>query len=221
MFERVIESNQNDLFSGIDNARKYAEGAKKSMVRYKAFLANLQSLDIKGRYLEVGAGPGILTVEIARTYPEVEITAVELLPDMVTVGKEYVAENRLDDRITFVAGDVEDENFMHSLGTFDLVYSTYSLHHWTAPGQAAANLYGTLDTGGMLYIYDLRRVWWLYWIPIKNGFFNSIRASYLPDETRVMLAKRGIQNIKIQKEFPFMNSIFAKNDAGVKIIERI
>jgi len=65
--------------------------AKKSMMRYKAFLANLQSLNIKGKYLEVGAGPGVLTVEIARTYPGVEITALELLPDMVRVGREYVA----------------------------------------------------------------------------------------------------------------------------------
>ena len=83
MFKRVTESNQDEFFSSIDDARNYAESAKKSMVRYNAFLANLQSLDIKGKYLEVGAGPGVLTVEIARTYPEVEITALELLPDMI------------------------------------------------------------------------------------------------------------------------------------------
>jgi ubiquinone/menaquinone biosynthesis C-methylase UbiE len=187
MFKRVTESNQDEYFSSIDDVRNYAESAKKSMMRYKAFLSNLQSLDIKGKYLEVGAGPGVLTAEISRTYPEVEITALELLPDMVTVGREYIAENKLDNRIKFVVGDVEDEKFIHSLGEFDLVYSTYSLH-----------------------IYDLRRVWWLYWIPIKNGFFNSIRASYLLNETKLMLRELGIQNTKIQKEFPFMHSIFVK-----------
>ncbi len=83
------------------------------MMRYKVFLANLQSLDIKGKYLEVGAGPGILTVEIARTYPEVEITALELIPDMVTVGREYVTENTLDNLIKIVVGEVEDEKFIH------------------------------------------------------------------------------------------------------------
>jgi len=208
MFKRVSESNQDEFFSSIDDARNYAESAKKSMMRYKAFLANLQSLNIKGKYLEVGAGPGVLTVEIARTYPGVEITALELLPDMVTVGREYVAENKLDNRIKFVVGDVEDEKFLQSLGEFDLVYSTYSLHHWANPDKAIINLYSAVNKSGMLYIYDLRRVWWLYWIPIKNGFFNSIRSSYLLDEIRLMLRELGTQNTEIQKEFPFMQSIF-------------
>lgn len=211
MFKRVTESNQDEFFSTIDDARNYAESAKKSMMRYKAFLANLQSLNIKGKYLEVGAGPGVLTVEIARTYPGVEITALELLPDMVRVGREYVAENKLDNRIKFVVGDVEDEKFFQSLGEFDLVYSTYSLHHWTNPDKAIINLYSAVNKSGMLYIYDLRRVWWLYWIPIKNGFFNSIRSSYLLDEIRLMLRELGTQNTEIQKESPFMQSIFVKN----------
>ena len=211
MFKRKSESNQDEFFSSIDDARNYAESAKKSMMRYKAFLANLQSLNIKGKYLEVGVGPGVLTVEIARTYPGVEITALELLPDMVTVGREYVAENKLDNRIKFVVGDVEDEKFLHSLGEFDLVYSTYSLHHWANPDKAIINLYSAVNKSGMLYIYDLRRVWWLYWIPIKNGFFNSIRSSYLLDEIRLMLRELGTQNTEIRKEFPFMQSIFVKN----------
>ncbi len=210
MFKRVTESNQEEFFSSIDDVRNYAQSAKKSMMRYKAFLANLQSLDIKGKYLEVGSGPGVLTVEIARTYPEVEITALELLPDMVTVGREYVAENKLDNRIKFAVGDVADKKTLHSLGKFDLVYSTYSLHHWTNPDKAIVNLYSAVNKGGMLYIYDLRRVWWLYWIPIKNGFFNSIRSSYLLDEIKLMLRELGTQNTEIQKEFPFMHSIFVK-----------
>lgn len=210
MFKRVTESNQDEFFSSIDDCRNYAANAKKSMTRYKAFLANLQSLEIKGKYLEVGAGPGVLTVEIARTYPEIEITALELLPDMVTAGREYVAENKLDNRIKFVVGDVEDEKFIHSLGEFDLVYSTYSLHHWTNPDKAVVNLYSAVNKGGMLFIYDLRRVWWLYWIPVKNGFFNSIRASYLPSEIKLMLRGLGIQSTEIQKKFPVMHSIFVK-----------
>ena len=65
MLKRITESNQSDSFSSIDDAKNYAESAKHSMMRYKAFLANLQSLAIKGKYLEVGAGPGILTVKTA------------------------------------------------------------------------------------------------------------------------------------------------------------
>ncbi len=210
MFQRVTESNQDEFFSSIDDAIAYAESAKKSMMRYKAFLSNLRSLDIKGKYLEIGAGPGVLTVEIARNFPEVEITALELSSDMVTVGQKYVAENKFDNRITFVVGDAHDEKLLHSLGEFDLVYSTYSLHHWVNPKNAIVNLHSAVHKGGMLYIFDLRRVWWLYWIPIKNGFFNSIRASYLPHEIELMFRGMDIQNTEIHREFPFMQSAFVK-----------
>lgn len=210
MFNRVTESNQDEFFSNIDDARAYAKSAKDSMTKYKAFLSKLRSLNMKGKYLEIGAGPGILTVEIARNFPEVEITAIELLPDMVTVGREYVAENKLDNRIKFFVGNAEDEKLLHSLGEFDLVYSTYSLHHWVNPNNAIVNLYRAVKKDGMLYIFDLRRVWWLHWIPIKNGFFNSIRASYLPNEIELIFRDVDIQNTQIQREFPFMQSTFVQ-----------
>jgi ubiquinone/menaquinone biosynthesis C-methylase UbiE len=127
-------------------------------------------LILKASILRLAQGLAFLAVEIARNFPEVEITAVELSSYIVTVGRKYVAENRLDNRIKFVVGDAEDEKLLHSLGEFDLVYSAYSLHHWVNPNNAIVNLYRAVQTGGMFYIFDLMRAWWLYWIPIKNGF---------------------------------------------------
>jgi ubiquinone/menaquinone biosynthesis C-methylase UbiE len=208
MFERKVESHQEEAFSGIDNARKYAESAQKSMLRYRAFLKNLQSLDVEGRYLEIGAGPGVLAVEIARAHPEVEITAVEISPDMATVGGEYVDKNGLEDRIEFVVGDADDEVLIDSLGEFNLVYCTYTLHHWVGAASTISNLNRTVANDGVLYLYDLRRVWWLYWVPIHNGFFKSIRAAYTPAEVRSMLRGSGFEGFNIKNEFPFMQSIF-------------
>jgi SAM-dependent methyltransferase len=208
MSVRKVESHQEEAFSGIDNARKYAKSAQKSMLRYRAFLKNLQSLDVEGRYLEIGAGPGVLAVEIARAHPKVEITAVEISPDMATVGGEYVDKNGLEDRIEFVIGDADDEVLIDSLGEFNLVYCTYTLHHWVDSAKTISNLNSAVANDGVLYLYDLRRVWWLYWVPIHNGFFKSIRAAYTPAEVRSMLRGSGIEGFKIKNEFPFMQSIF-------------
>ena len=168
-------------------------------------------LDIKGKYLEIGAGPGILTTEIARIHPTVEITAVELSQDMATVGREYVADNGFGDRMKFVVGDAEDESLINSLGKFDLVYCTYTLHHWADAEKAIRNLTPALADGGVLYLYDLRRVWWLYWPPIRNGFFNSIRAAYTPAEVRSMLQRLDFEHFEIKNEFPFMQSVFTRD----------
>ena len=208
MFERKVESQQEEAFSGIDNSRKYAENAQKSMLRYRAFLDNHQSLDVEGRHLEIGAGPGVLAVEIARAHPEVEITAVEISPDMATDGGEFVAKNGLEDRIEFVIGYAEDEGLLDSLGEFNLVYCTYTLHHWVDAAETISNLKSAVPNDGVLDLYDLRRVWWLYWVPSHNGFFKSIRAAYTPAEVRSMLRESGFEGFKIKNEFPFMQSIF-------------
>ena len=210
MFKRKVESYQKESFSGLDNARQYAETAKKSMLRYRAFLKNLKSLGVEGKSLEIGAGPGVLTSEIARIHPAVEITAVDLSQDMATVGREYVAGHSLEDRINFVVGDAEDEAFINSLGKFDLVYCTYTLHHWDDAHKAITNLTHTIADGGVLYLYDLRRVGWLYWVPIRNGFFNSIRAAYTPAEVEIMIERLDIEHFEIKNEFPFMQSIFIR-----------
>jgi ubiquinone/menaquinone biosynthesis C-methylase UbiE len=178
------------------------------MIRYRAFLKNLNSMNVEGRYLEIGAGPGVLTTEVARIQNAVKITAVELSKDMATVGREFVVESGFENRIQFVTGDAEDESLINSLGRFNLVYCTYTLHHWEDAEKAIHNLTHALTDGGILYLYDLRRVWWLYWVPIRNGFFKSIRAAYTPDEVKSMIQRLGFTHFEIRNEFPFMQSVF-------------
>ena len=116
MFKRKVETYQEEAFEGIEAAKQYAEGARKSTFRYRAFLNHLQSLGIEGRYLDVGAGPGILAGIIAQNNPDVEITALEVSADMVAVGKNYLKSKGLQDRIEFVIGDATDEGLMKELG---------------------------------------------------------------------------------------------------------
>jgi SAM-dependent methyltransferase len=181
--------------------------AERLMVQYRGFLKHLGTLDVGGRYLEVGSGPGVLTVAVARENPDARITGVELSPDMVAVATEYVERLGLADRIRFLVGDAGDKRAFGSLGQFDLIYSTFSLHHWKYPNQVIQNLMSLLADGGMLYIHDLKRAWWLYWVPVRNGFWNSIRASYVPRELHQMLRGLGIERYEIRNVFPFMQSI--------------
>jgi len=210
MFQRKVEPYHEEYFDNIENARKYAKHAEKSMIRYKAFLKRLRRLGIKGKYLEVGAGPGILATVIAQENPDIEITAVELSSAMMTVGKDYVKSKGVQNRIQYVLGDANDEVLLKKLGTFNVIYSTYTLHHWDNPEKVIRNLLEVLLDDGFLILYDLRRVGWLYWVPIHNGFFNSIRAAYTASEIRAILKRLSIDHFEIKNEFPFMHSIFIK-----------
>jgi len=210
MFERRVDTKQEEWFESIETAREYAEGAKKSTMKYRAFLETLKSLNIKGRYLDIGAGPGVLTVMIAQEYPDIEITALEVSPHMVSLGREYVEEKGLQDRIHCIPGDVNDAGLIETLGKYDLVYSTYTLHHWDDPKGVIRILLGTLKDGGALFIHDLRRAWWLYCLPIQNGFFYSIRASYRASEIREMIESMGIEQCVVKHEFPFLLSVIIR-----------
>ena len=208
-----IES-QEEAISGIENARQYAEMAKKSAkMMYGSFLKHIKSLDVKGgEYLEVGAGPGILAAMIAEDNPDVYITAVEISSDMVTVAREYIEERKLEDRVRFVALDAADDVMMEEFGEFDLVYSTLAMHHWKDPEKVISNLLKVVGDGGVLFIHDLRRVWWLYYLPFhSSGFIDSIRAAYMPDEIKTIFQRLGINRCEIKRRFPyFMQSIIVR-----------
>jgi 2-polyprenyl-3-methyl-5-hydroxy-6-metoxy-1,4-benzoquinol methylase len=204
MFKRVIESDHGDYFDSMENAREYARTAEKSAkMRFGGFLKILNSLNIKGNYLEIGAGSGILATMIAEMRGDIHITATDTSENMLTIAKEYIDKRNIYDRIQLIAGDVENENFLKRLKKYDLIYSTFSMHHWKNPQKIILNLFNILNDQGALLIYDLKRVWWLYWIPKQSGFLKSIRASYRPKEIKKMFADAGIKNYKLTNIFPF------------------
>jgi ubiquinone/menaquinone biosynthesis C-methylase UbiE len=97
--------------------------------------------------LDVGTGPGVLLVELAKRRPDLTLTGVDLSADMVG------AANRNVGRIAVHVGDVTHLPFPD--GSFDVVVSSLSLHHWDEPAAAAPELARILRPGGRLCVYDM------------------------------------------------------------------
>jgi len=196
---------QEEAISDIDNARKYAERHKKyAGLMYRGILKDIKANHISGSYLEMGAGPGLLAVMVARQNPEINITAIDLSPDMATVANEYISKNGLENRIRYLAGDVNDEEMLQRLGKFNFVYSTFSMHDWKAPENSLRNLWNRVEDKGMLYIYDFKRIGWLCFLPLRSREIESMRASYSPNEIRGIFRKIGITDFRITTSFPFL-----------------
>lgn len=207
---RIVESHQ-DFFLDNQNAKKYLEELKKSSkARFLHFLSSLKKLNIGGKYLEIGCGPGILTKMIARQHPKVIITATDISTEMIKLASKDLDEE-LKSRVKYMVGDACKNESLKDLGKFNLIYSTFTMHHWQNAKTAIQNLYSMLSENGLLYIHDLKRVFWLYYIKSQSGFFTSIRASYKPREIREMLNDIGINTYKIKTIFPyFMQAIVIK-----------
>jgi 2-polyprenyl-3-methyl-5-hydroxy-6-metoxy-1,4-benzoquinol methylase len=206
-----VEQN-HEAITGLEEARNHAERHKKyARLMYGDLLKTIKSLDLSGRCLDAGAGAGILAIMIANEHPDVTVTAIDLSPDMAAVAGDYIRESKLEDRISYVVGDVGDGKLLKKLGKFDLVYSTFSLHHWQAPEESIRNLWEAVANNGMLYIYDFKRIGWLSSLPLKISEMDSMRASYTPDEMSSILKKAGVTNYSIKVPFPFLfQSIVAR-----------
>jgi ubiquinone/menaquinone biosynthesis C-methylase UbiE len=174
-------------------------------------LKDVKTLNLGENYLEIGAGPGLLAIAIAEDNPHVHIIAVDISSDMVTVANEYIRANRLQDIIQYYMADANDEDNLSRLGKFDLVYTTFSMHHWKEPVKSISNLWNAVKNDGTLYIYDFKSDSWLSYLPLSGGDKDSIRASYSTSEVRVMLQKSGITNYRIKTPFPFVfQSVIAR-----------
>jgi ubiquinone/menaquinone biosynthesis C-methylase UbiE len=103
-----------------------------------------------GAVLDVGTGPGVLLVELARRRPDLRVTGLDRSPDMVSAARRKLA--RLGPRASAVTGDAAELPFPD--GSFDLVVSSLSLHHWDHPEQARPEFARVLRPGGRVCTYD-------------------------------------------------------------------
>ena len=196
--------HESEAITGRDNVERYADAHEKhGKLLYRAFLNDVRKLRARGKWLEVGAGPGILASMLAEENPGVHITAIDLSAEMVATATERVKAMSLSDRINCHLCDANDARELDKLGRFDFIYSTFSLHHWKDPAASIANLCNLLNDGGVLYIHDVKRVWWARILPLGKGDRESIRAAFVPREIKGFLAKLGIGEYAIKTLFPF------------------
>lgn len=127
---------------------------------FRSIAADIVSVAPDGaRVLEVGCGPGHLSIRLAGQYG-LDITGVDLDPAMIERARaNAVGTNSGDDlRTTFLVGDVASLPFED--GSFDLVVSTLSMHHWADPEAGLAEIGRVLRTNGRVLIWDFRsRLW--------------------------------------------------------------
>lgn len=118
---------------------------------YRRFAADVAEVAPNGAaILDVGTGPGVLLVELARSRPDLRLTGVDLSADMIAAARRNLEP--FGDRAAASVGDVTRLPFPdHS---FDLITSSLSLHHWDDPAAAVPELARVLRPGGRVYIYD-------------------------------------------------------------------
>jgi SAM-dependent methyltransferase len=107
------------------------------------------------RVLEVGCGPGHLSIRLARQHG-LEVTGLDLDPAMISRARANADRPGSGDgpRPVFLVGDVASLALPD--GSFDLVVSTLSMHHWADPTAGLTEIGRVLRPGARALIWDFR-----------------------------------------------------------------
>ncbi len=106
-------------------------------------------LPANGAALDIGTGPGILVVKIAKKFPSTKVIGIDLSEKMIEIA------NRSKSSIGNVEFRVMDAKRLEfPQGSFDFIISTGSLHHWKEPVKIFDEIYRCLKPGAEAWVYD-------------------------------------------------------------------
>lgn len=153
--------------------------------------------------LDLGCGPGDITVRFARRFACCHIHGVDAGPNMLTLGRDHIRDQGLADRIELFQQYLPCEHFPRHY--YDIIISNSLLHHLTDPmtlwhslGQAAGPGTGVLimdlfrpesEQQAMAMMEEYTRG-----EPeiLRQDFLHSLHAAWRPDEVREQLTAAGL-----------------------------
>lgn len=206
---------EKEPLDGKDAVVQYDKGARYYMApEYWYFVRKILKRGIRrGRVLDIGTGSGRLAMELARARnTDFHITGLDISKDMLELAKQNITGAGLSDCIELVEGNADNLPFPD--GSFDLVISYASLHHWVNPEKVFAEAQRVAGNKGVVIIRDNRRVYgnpfWEAFIWTLRLFMNKrhrdnwpgvIRSSYTMAEINDIVRKSGLKNYKTGKDF--------------------
>lgn len=104
----------------------------------------------KGVGLELGCGPGMLSIAMAKETPLMEVIALDFSDISKYIAKVNIALEHLEDRIQTMTGDVHALPFEDDYA--DLIFSRGSMFFWKDLRAAFKEIYRVLSPGGSTYI---------------------------------------------------------------------
>jgi ubiquinone/menaquinone biosynthesis C-methylase UbiE len=119
---------------------------------YSEVAAEIVSSGKSGLMLDLGCGPGYLSIEIVKQSTDINIVGVDLCGKLVQTARANVDKANLADRLRFEIGNAGKLRFNDA--SFDMVLSTGMLHSLKNPLNVLKEIHRVLKKDGMAWIYD-------------------------------------------------------------------
>ena len=104
----------------------------------------------EGVCLDLGSGPAMLSISMAKEAPKMKVIAFDFSEDSHRIAMDNINEEKLAQRIVTATGDVHAIPFEDNYA--DLIVSRGSMFFWTDLKDAFREIYRVLSPGGATYI---------------------------------------------------------------------
>ncbi|MGA2159262.1 MAG: class I SAM-dependent methyltransferase [Dehalococcoidia bacterium] len=121
---------------------------------YEAVAEEVCSKFTSGRILDIGTGPGLVPLKIARKSKALEIFAIDISHAMVEIATKNAGNAGMSEQTHFHYGSAEKIPF--EKGYFDLAITTLSFHHWAKPEDCLKEVSRVLKENCELWIYEMK-----------------------------------------------------------------
>ncbi len=223
--ERIPLGEESFVDAG--DARFYDEHARRFMGPvYRGLAAQAARLKTPGkRVLDVGAGSGLLSIELARACPDLQVTGVDISEAMLSLAGQNAGRSGFGERIDFRQARAESLPFTD--GCFDLVASNTSLHLWKDPRRVFGEIARVTAPGGRFLLWDnlrlavFRPIFYLAGMAMgmnaaqRRLWIRAIRSSYTIGEARALVKNSPLEGARvfIIPRFVMLGIAWTKADA--------
>lgn len=224
--ERPQIESYAEWFSDPDEARLYSESQHAGSLGPGRSVARMIDLSGAETLVDVGGGTGAFAIRLCEANPKLKATVLDF-PNVVALGKEYVAQAGLSNRIEFIPGNALEDDWP---GGQDVVLMSYLFNG--VPGEAIPDLtrraYASLNPGGHFLVHDfivdddrtgptLAALWqlqhmaftpaaksmtptWLEGVMAGVGFADIACHTLIPGMTRLMHARKAVVEMEAAAE---------------------
>ena len=109
------------------------------------------------KILDIGCGPGSITIDLARLVPRGHVTGVEYVPDPLEEARALAAAKGVTN-ISFEIGDIHSLRFEDD--AFDVVHAHQVLQHIAEPVKALQEMRRVTKVGGLVACRESASVTW-------------------------------------------------------------
>ena len=172
-----------ELMDDADQARAYAAadftaGDQQTIALIRALVSETATGASPARVIDLGCGPGNITLRLGEVFPEAELIGVDGADAMLKLARARASAQ--DCRVQFLECPLQRLNDSPLVGTADLIVSNSLLHHLHQP-DLLWMLTRTLARPGCRVLHrDLRR-------PASPAELDRLQRRHLPDAPQVLI----------------------------------